>query len=335
VSESLSEGLKEIGGTLNAEIHEALDKGGLGQSDDVMETVDLAYRHYLDTPYLAESAAMTPEQFRQSALQYIMERDALAVDTEDQFNEDLEECVEPIGGDADVCDVVPDHGSSDQEVEEHIMETQNYVVVVHTQIMENIGTKTQPSWATAGSEVVLVQEALSSYGEARAIAARVAAGEIPVTLREGAYVLGIDVIPQGEYRQFYEAVETDDVVEEDTTDEVFFQQQVMEAQKLAGIKHGVYENKGTPSVHETRKRLESFTQEVMDEGVDEDIEDIEEAVFPQANLERAMSIIQETKRANPGVSTYDVTRAVCKKVYGDVSLAESLLEQALVINPSL
>jgi hypothetical protein len=331
VSESLSEGLSDIAGSLDkGDLLECLEWGGMDEGFPIETVLNRAYGHYLNTSYMHTLGKLDEDEFRSRALNYIMETDALLTDVEDNFCEDLEEELGLDGGLSDVCDVASDdHAFVEQEEleEEPVMEANNFAVVVHTQMMENIGSAENPSWATAGTKVQLVQEGFTNYGEARALAAKVAAGEHEVEIAEGAYVLGIDVMPTGEYRQFYEAVEEEDVVEEETTEEVFFQQQVMEMDKLAGIRHGTYENKGTPSVHETRARLEALTQSYM-EAVEEEAQTITETRLSQGQLAHTLRVVKETLKQNPQASVRQAIKAVCHKLHGDVSLSEEVEAQA-------
>lgn len=333
VSESLSEGLSDIAGSLHkGDLLECLEWGGLDEGAPVETVLRFAWGHYQDTPYMHEPGKLSEEEFRARALKYIMETDALLTDVEDNFCEDLEEDIGLDSGLDDVCvlaDIDQTVVEQEELEEEPVMESNNFVVVVHTQIMENIGSAENPSWATAGTETLLVQEGFSTYGDARSVAAKVSAGEIPVSLSEGAYVLGIDVLPTGEYRQFYETVEPDLTTEEETTEEVFFQQQVMEARKLAGIRDGSYESKGTPSVHETRKRLEALTKQFM-EGLEEEPlnERLQNQRLSDGELAHTLRIVKETIKKNPQASATQAIKAVCKKVHGDMSLSEEVIRQA-------
>ena len=334
VSESLSEGLSEIADTLyKGDLLECLEWGGLDEGADVETVLSLGYGHYQGTSYMHLNGQLSEAEFRKRALAYMMETDALLTDVEDEVNEDLQEDF-GLGSDlSDVCDVASDDLAvvEQEELEEEpVMEGNNFVVVVHTQIMENIGTQSQPSWATAGSKVVLVQEGFADYGSARAVAAKVSTGEVPVELSEGAYVLGIDVLPIGEYRQFYEAVEEDEKVEEDTTDDVFFQQQVMEAKKLAGVREGTYENKGTPSVHETRARLEALSKGYFEAVEAEALEEHKAKGnrLSDAQLAETLRVASETLKKNPHADVNKVIRAVCQKMHNDPTLDEEVIAQA-------
>lgn len=215
------------------------------------------------------------------------------------------------------------------------MEANNFAVVLHTQIMENIGTAENPSWATAGTRVQLIQEGFTHYGEARALAAKVASGEHTVEITEGDYVLGIDVMPIGEYRQFYEdanAEPAEETVEEDTTDDVFFAQQVQETKTLAGVQDGTAVNQGTPTVHETRARLEALSKGYFDAIAEEEIE--QEAAQAKPALTRGaiaqmMRVVQDTIRKNPKADIFKIIRAVIDKHYnGDQSMQQVILDQA-------
>ena len=333
VSESLSEGLSAIATTLHkGDLLECLEWGGMDEGFPVETVLNRAYGHYLNTSHMHVLGQLSEEEFRSNALQYIMETDALMTDVEDEIYEDLEE---DHGLSSDLIDADMDlafcEATDFEELEEEpVMEANNFVVVVHTQIMENIGTQTQPSWATAGTKVQLVQEGFTTYGDARVVATKVSTGEVPVELAEGAYVLGIDVLPIGEYRQFYEAVEEDETVEEDTTDDVFFAQQVMEAKKLAGVREGTYENKGTPSVHETRARLEALTQSFYEAVEAEQIEEHKAKGnrLTDAELAETLRIAKETIKKNPHANVNKVIRAVCQKMHNDPNLDEEVIAQA-------
>lgn len=329
VSESLQEGLAEINEVIyKGDLVECLDWSGYHEGAPVEAVLARSYGHYQNTPYMHERGKLSEAEFHELVLNYIMEQDALLTDVEDQLDEEIAEDLghfSDIGDDALLDDIHRPTVEQEELEEDPIVEANNFTVVVHTQIMENIGTAENPSWATAGSRVQLVQEGFATYGEARALAAKVSAGEHPIDIAEGAYVLGIDVMPTGEYRQFHEAVEEEETVEEDTTDEVFFQQQVMEARKLAGIRDGSFVNEGTPTVHETRARLEELSKDFY-----EAIEEQAQAnVFPADKLDEAAKLYEHTSRANPTASPLTVAKAICSKVYSNVALAESMLEQVL------
>jgi hypothetical protein len=332
VSESLQEGLSEIGETIyKGDLEECLDWSGYYEGFPVETVLARAYGHYATTPYMHDKGQLSEEEFRALVLNRIMEQDALATDVEDTLFEEIRDDYDhesnPI---LDIENTTLNDFTEELE-EEPVMEANNFVVVVHTQIMENIGTAENPSWATAGTKVQLVQEGFTAYGEARVLATKVASGEHAVELAEGAYVLGIDVMPTGEYRQFYEEVQEEETVEEDTTDDVFFAQQVMEAKKLAGVQDGTYENKGTPSVHETRERLEKLSQAFYEALEAED--ELEEHKAPgntlsDAQLAHTLRVVKETLKKNPHADINKVTRAVCQKLYNNPQLDEEVIRHA-------
>jgi hypothetical protein len=341
VSESLAEGLSEISESLNrGDLQECLDWGGLAEGADVETVLRLGYRHYLDSSYMQAFGKLDEQEFRSRALNYIMETDALLTDVEDQFYE--EDLSEDHGFDDalldDNLDLSVCEASTEEQLpeEEPVMEANNFVVVVHTQIMENIGSAENPSWATAGTKTILVQEGFADYGSARSVAAQVSAGNIPVTLSEGAYVLGIDVMPTGEYRQFYEdanAEPAEEVVDE-TTEEVFFQQQIMEAQKLAGVRHGSAPVSATPTVHETRARLaelsKGFFEAIQEEAQDEEVNErmMKSYKLTVGQIAHALRVVRATIKRNPQSHINQVIKAVCAKMFGDPKLDSEIIKQA-------
>lgn len=341
VSESLAEGLSEIAdGLYRGDLQECLEWGGLDEGADVETVLRLGYDHYQGTSYMHEFGQLTEGEFRARALNYMMETDALLTDVEDNLYE--ETLHEDHGLDSDLFDDSLDLAVCEATVEENppeeepVMEANNFVVVVHTQIMENIGSAVNPSWATAGTQTVLVQEGFADYGSARAVAAQVSAGIVPVTLAEGAYVLGIDVMPIGEYRQFHEddnAEPIEEVVDE-TTEEVFFQQQVMEAQKLAGVRHGTAPVSATPTVQQTRARLEALSKGYF-EAVHEATltEDLKERRAPgnslsDGELAHTLRVTRATLKKNPQAHVNQVIKAVCAKLHGDPHLDEEVIKHA-------
>lgn len=336
VSESLSEGLSEIAeGLYRGDLLECLEWGGLDEGADVETVLRLGYGHYESTPYMHDGGHLSEEEFREHALTLILENDALATDVTDDFQEEITEITESIldDYDHDSNPIVYAVDETLEEIEEEpVMEANNFVVVVHTQIMENIGSSRNPSWATAGTKTVLVQEGFANYGEARVVAAKVATGVIPVALPEGAYVQGIDVLPIGEYRQFHEAVEEDETVEEDTTSDVFFAQQVQEAQRIAGVQHGETPKTATPTVHETRARLEALSKGYFEAVAEETV--AETPIAPSASgltagqLAQTLRIVRETMAKNAHAAPIQVIRAVCKKVHNDVHLDREIVEAA-------
>ncbi len=335
ISESLAEGLADIGnGLYKGDLLECLEWGGMDEGLPVETILERAYGHYQATPYMQEFSTLSEEEFKAQALHYMMETDALLTDTEDQFDEQMDESIDDLTtGDCDLQGLAGDPELNEtEELEEAIMEANNFAVVVHTQIMENIGTVEQPKWATAGTRVQLVQEGFTTYGDARVIATKVASGEHPVEIAEGAYVLGIDVMPTGEYRQFHEEVEEDEVVEEDTTEDVFFAQQVQEVAKLAGVQQGSYVNQGTPSVHETRARLEALSKGLAEALEQEELEEASAAGqhgLTNGQLAAALRIVKETLKNNPQASVFQAIRAVCQKHFDDnETIHEAIIQQA-------
>lgn len=337
VSESLAEGLSDIAeGLHRGDLLECLEWGGLDEGADVETILRYGYGHYTDSSYMHEFGQLSEEEFRSKALKYMMETDALLTDVEDELDEDLHEDTELDDCLPDVCHVVSDnHTFTEQEEleEEPVMEANNFVVVVHTQIMENIGSAVNPSWATAGTQTVLVQEGFADYGSARSVAAQVSAGIVPVKLAEGAYVLGIDVMPIGEYRQFHEDDNAEPVEEtvDETTEEVFFQQQVQEAQRLAGVQHGATPKTATPTVHETRARLEALSKGYF-EAVNEEAAIAEHQApgnrLSDAQLAHTLRVVKETLKKNPHADINKAARAVCSKLYNDATLDEEVLAHA-------
>jgi hypothetical protein len=331
ISESLSEGLQSIGDVIyKGDLVECLDWSGYNEGFPIETVLSRAYGHYVNTPYMQENGILGEAEFHQLVLNYVMEQDALATDIEDEIHESLNEEIRD-DYDNDNMPLADIEESLEETEEEPVMEANNFVVVVHTQMMENIGTAENPSWATAGTKVQLIQEGFADYGAARSIAAKVAAGEVEVDIKEGAYVLGIDVMPTSEYRQFHEEVEEEEKVEEDTTDDVFFSQQIQEVQKLAGVQQGSYQNQGTPSVHETRARLEALSKGLV-EALEEEEAELEEAAghnLTQGQLAQALRIVRETIKANPHASVYQAIRAVCQKHFQDnETIHEAIIKQA-------
>lgn len=337
VSESLSEGLTKIGEVLyKGDLEECLDWSGFHEGAAVETVLSRAYGHYANTSYMHELGSLSEEEFKAQVLNRIMEQDALATDTEDEIHEELEEIIESTGLDSGMCDdnLLDDINSpivEQEELEEYpVMEANNFAVVIHTQIMENIGSAERPSWATAGTKVQLVQEGFANYGEARSVAAKVASGEIPVEVNEGSYVLGIDVMPTGEFRQFHEAVEAEEeTVEENTTEDVFFAQQIQEVKALAGVQQGSYKNQGTPSVHETRERLAALTQSFYEALEQEQVEEgLTAGGMSAGKMAETLRVVAETLRKNPHTNIYKVIRAVCAKKHDNPDLDEEVIKHA-------
>jgi len=331
VCEGLAEGLNEIGQTLSrGDLEECLDWSGYHEGSSIEAVLTRAYGHYSGTPYMHDFGTLSEEEFKAKVLNHIMEQDALLTDTEDHYGlEEAIEELEPIS--EDIGDIESgDRHSPDLEIEEvteEAMEANNFAVVVHTQMMENIGSAENPSWATAGTKVLLVQEGFATWGEARSVAAKVAAGQISVELSENAHVLGIDVMPTADYHYLHEEVVEDEPVEEDMTDDVFFQQQVMEMKAKAGIRDGSYENQGTPSVHETRERLAKLTQDFY-KGLE--AQELEEATakLSDGKIAHALRVVKETLKANPHANVNQAIRAVCKRLFGDPNLDEEVIKYA-------
>lgn len=332
VCEGLAEGLTDIAETLDkGDLEECLDWSGYHEGSPVESVLTRAYAHYANTSYMHNLGTLSEEEFKTRALNYIMEQDALLTDVEDQLNEEIAEDLGHFGSDDhdDLLDDLHHPVVEQEELEETIVEANNFAVVVHTQIMENIGSAEQPSWATAGTKVQLVQEGFATYGDARSVAAKVACGEIPVEISERAHVLGIDVMPTSEFRQLWEEEEqTEETVEEDMTDDVFFQQQVMEMQAKAGIRGGSVENGGTPTVHETRERLAALTQAFYEGMEEEQLEETATTRLTDGERAHALRVVKETLKKNPHADINKAIRAVCAKLYGDPTLDEEVLNHA-------
>ena len=213
--------------------------------------------------------------------------------------------------------------------EELAMEDNNFSVVVHTQEMKNIGSQETPSWATAGTKVRLVQEGFSTWGEARAMAARVGAGEIPIELEEGSYVLGIDVMPTGDYRYLHEETVEEIVDEEDIADDVFFAQQIQETSRLAGIRTGTVETTGTPSVHSLREKLAAL-QEDFDSELEKIVKDTEDPPeqLTMGQEAHALRVIRATAKRYPNRNLLDIMLVVSEKVLGSKDFLPDILEAA-------
>lgn len=337
VCEGLAEGLTELAETLDkGDLLECLDWSGYYEGSPVESVLTRAYAHYANTSYMHHMGTLNEEEFKARVLNYIMEQDALLTDVEDQLNEEIAEDLGHFGGDDhdDLLDDIhhPVVEQAEQELEETIVEANNFAVVVHTQIMENIGSAEQPSWATAGTKVQLVQEGFTTYGDARSVAAKVACGEIPVEIAEHAHVLGIDVMPTSEFRQLWEeSTPEEETVEETMTDDVFFQQQVMETKRLAGVREGSYEGKGTPSVHETRERLAALTQSFYEAVEAEELAEKASETAPSmtaGQMAQALRVVMETLKKNPHANINKVIRAVCAKHYNNPNLDEELIKHA-------
>lgn len=340
VSESLSEGLAAIGADLTAieEIDAAepvfeLGQDGWNQDDGILiqydheatlnDAADFGQRHGFDCQVYTgnHGTEMKP---------------ALVFVNEDEFERfiDFVEQNGPWEYLGDQLGLVA--GKYEDEVGETMNENQKYAVVVHTQIMENIGTKSTPLWATAGTETILVKENLQTYLIARAVASEVSSGNYPLEISEGAYILGVDILEESEYKQFYEVEEEIEAVEEDTTDDVFFAQQVQETKRLAGVEDWTYENKGTPTVQETRERLAALTQAFMEEIEEDAAEEIEEAVDEGSDARQltagqcaaALRVAKETIISNPERNIYEIIKAVCNKLFGDTRYHKEVIEAA-------
>jgi hypothetical protein len=327
VCEGLSEGLEEIGQeVIRDDLAECLDR--VVEDDlDLNRTLARAYHFYtgmdISGPRLSES------QFKSNLTTRIMELDAIGSDgLGDQLVEDQDLVLESI---QPTSQFYQELSEDLDELEESDMSNESYVVVIHTQIMENVGTTDQPSWGTHGGGVHQIGESHPSYGEARAAAARVASGETPVEIKEGAYVLGIDVMPLVEYRQLHESdnEEVEVLPEADldqTTEDVFFAQQVQETARLAGVHKGVVESSGTPSVHETRARLEALTQSFYEGLEEEAAQAVPVVALSEAQLLQAANLLEATLVLNPKATRFRAAEAVCERLFKDANRADEVLQ---------
>ena len=257
---------------------------------------------------------------------------------------------------------------------------ESYTVMVSTQLLENVGSEYAPLWSHSTGRYIPVQSGLQSYGEARKIVAEVSAGIIPVELAVKESVIGIEIVTDGEFRQFYEQdlsetlhpesvsiennqfkdiasgkvigqivdqgdhLEAHDMdgrvvaqinnydlhglrrlfcanyhkVEEDTTEEVFFQQQIQEVKELAGVKNDVMEASSVPSVHDLKARLAALQEELQAH--------MAESSF-QATLDdypKAMRVLAKTLIKNPKASALACAKAVARDKLGGVEYADEL-----------
>lgn len=202
------------------------------------------------------------------------------------------------------------------EHEEKDTVQESYSVILHMQVMENIGTETIPQWATSSPRARLIQSGIEGYAAARQIAEQVESGEIPVEFASREFALGVEIIPDSEYRQFHEAVETEEQVEETTTEDVFFAQQIQEVSKLAGIKTGSVEYTGTPSVHQTLETLAKLSEgEQLDEY----------AMRGKKEMERAKRVLDASLIKNPNVKAIRVVKAVANKLFDDENQTDEIV----------
>lgn len=199
---------------------------------------------------------------------------------------------------------------------------ESYTVMVSTQLMENVGSEFAPMWSHSTGRYIPVQMGLQSYGAARKIVAEVSAGLIPVELTKKESVIGIEIVTDGDYRQFYEAAVEEETVEEDTTDDVFFAQQVQEMKHNAGIEENVAPVRSSPSVHDLKAKLAAL-QEEFDAA---QAKALAESPF-QASLSdypKAMRIVGKTLIKNPTASVMGCIKAVARDLLGDIELAQEL-----------
>ena len=192
-----------------------------------------------------------------------------------------------------------------------------FAVVIYVQGMKNIGTVAFPQWATTGDHTKLVQSGIQNYNEARKIAEAVSAGEIQVPLNDREYVLGIDVIRESEYRQFHEAV-VDEKIEVEQTSEL------EEVKKLAGVKSGVFESRGVPSVHETRARLAAIAEETERAFAEQEVQN--KRSLSEDELARAARVAVASINKNPNHMIETVVEAVSKKMFDDMSFAPDIIK---------
>lgn len=198
---------------------------------------------------------------------------------------------------------------------------ETYTVMLSTQLLENVGSEYSPLWSHSTGRYIPVQAGIPTYGEARKIVAEVSAGLIPVELNLKESVVGIDVVTDGEFRQFYETTVADEAIEEETTDDVFFQQQIQETKTLAGMKEGQSVSFEIPSVHVLKAKLEALQESQRAAAVEESAFNMPTSLedFP-----KAMRIVGKTLIKNPNHSAMSIVKAVAKSILGDVSYAEEL-----------
>lgn len=234
----------------------------------------------------------------------------------DKYNEIVEITGDPVTTDTTIpsnpLDSEPSYGYTGE----------SYTVMVSTQLLENVGTEWAPMWSHSTGRYIPVQTGLQSYGEARKIVAEVSAGLIPVIVESKESVIGIEIVTDGEYRQFYESTEVEENVEEDTTDAVFFAQQVQEMKHNAGIEETAAPVRSAPSVHDLKAKLEALQEEFEAAKAQE----LKESPF-QASLSdfpKAMRIVGKTMLKNPNASAMGCVKAVARDLLGDVDLADDL-----------
>ena len=321
VSESLKLGLQQIGESITkGDIEECLEASSFDNGGEVKTILSQAYDHYKNTPYMHHYGTLDESEFNDRMLDHIMQEDALATDTETDIDEEVSEEIvsdTPVVLEDD-ADPVEDSIDTEPEPEPELEESNNYVVVLHTQMMENIGSKTNPSWATAGTRVILVQEGFTTYGQARSAAAKVSSGQIPVELAEGSYVLGIDVMPIGDYRYLYEPVEITESIEPEYD-------MLAEARKLAGIKPVTFSPRATPTLHEVKAKLNELDDDQL---LFVPNTPREEEKLTKGQRAHALRVLIQTLKKNPNVSVTPACIAVCKALYGDDKLYREVMNQA-------
>ncbi len=234
----------------------------------------------------------------------------------DKYNEIVEITGDPVTTDTTLpkstLDLEPSHGYTGE----------SYTVMVSTQLMENVGSEFAPMWSHSTGRYIPVQTGLQSYGAARKIVAEVSAGLIPVELSRKESVIGIEIVTDGDYRQFYESVDEEDSVEEETTAAVFFAQQVQEMVDRAGIEEDVTPVRSSPSIHDLKARLAAIQEEYDAARAKELLESPFQADL--SDFPKAMRIVGKTLIKNSKASAMGCVRAVARDVLGDEELAEEL-----------
>lgn len=209
-------------------------------------------------------------------------------------------------------------------VKEHLEEDKQsgYAVILNVQTFKNISEGSVPSWRTGQDTRVLVKRGISKQ-EANDIAESIITGKLVLAMKETTSIreaiIGIDVITNKAYST---------IEEEDTTNDVFFQNIVQKSGKekpidesfmdyvlslrtRSGIKETSYKST-VPSIHDLKNMLYPEVKK--------------SAVLKDSQLSEAFLYTTSALRLNPLSEASRVVRAVANKLYNTESVSEEIAE---------
>lgn len=283
---------------------------------------DEAYNHTAHMPFIDypdNGVAKEAFEFAQSKLiDVIWEEGKLFFTDENEYESFIDACdhagkKELLGNMAD--DLMPAFETEEQVMEDEFEGPElqeNYLVVLHSQMMENIGDERIPQWATVTQPPRIIAEGLKGRAAADALVAKIVEGTHEVELSRGEFVQGVESISENEYYQLRNPEGLEEATEEAPAEAP---SEIAEMARLAGVKPGSFSHEGVPLVHHVRDQLASMNETKLDEYVMRGGEE----------MARAKRVVDGTLKKNPNSSAGKVVRAVAQKLFDDADQADEII----------